>query len=70
MRIVFKATRMLSLLKRICPLITDIKVRRTLSISHEITAFLCDSGMVSCKCQSESDLGKSPKVRNSLHTKN
>ena len=47
-RIVFKANRMLDLLKRTCPLITDIKVRRTLSIPREITAFLCDSGMVPC----------------------
>ena len=33
MRIVLKANRMLGLLKRICPLITDIKVRRTLYLS-------------------------------------
>ena len=33
MRIVFKANRMLGLLKRTCPLMTDIKVRRTLYLS-------------------------------------
>ena len=33
MRIVFKAHRMLGLLKRTCPLMTDIKVRRTLYLS-------------------------------------
>ena len=32
-RIVLKANRMLGLLKRTCPLITDIKVRRTLYLS-------------------------------------
>ena len=33
MRIVLKANRMLGLLKRTCPLMTDIKVRRTLYLS-------------------------------------
>lgn len=33
MRTVLKANRMLGLLKRTCPLITDIKVRRTLYLS-------------------------------------
>ena len=33
MHIVFKADRMLGLLKKTCPLITDVKVRRTLYLS-------------------------------------
>ena len=33
MRIVLKANRMLGLLKRTCPLMTDVKVRRTLYLS-------------------------------------
>ena len=33
MHIVLKTNRMVGLLKRTCPLITDVEVRRTLSLS-------------------------------------
>lgn len=52
--------RMLSLL-RTWPLITDIKVN-TLFVSREVTAPLCDRGMVSYCCQFENDLRKSPEA--------
>ena len=42
-----KANRILSLLNRIYPLITNIKVRRKLSISRKVTPLLCDIGIVS-----------------------
>ena len=41
MHIVLKASRMLFLLKRRCPLITNIKVRWTPNLSLKVTALLC-----------------------------
>ena len=70
MHIVLKANRMLELFNRTCPLMTDIKVRRTLSISREVTAYLCHGSLVSCQCQFENNLRKSPDARHSLDTKN
>ena len=68
--IAHKANRMLGLLKRTCPLITDFKVRWTLYLSlSEVTALLCHRGMVSCKCPIENDPRKSPEACYSLDTK-
>ena len=48
---------MLGLLKRACPLITDVKVRRTLYLSQ-------------VKCQIENDPRESPEACYSLDTQN
>ena len=48
----------------------SLNPENSLPIPREITAFLCDSGMVSCLCQAKNDLGKGPEARNTLDTKN
>ena len=71
MHIALKANRMLGLLKRTCPLITDVKSQAdTLSLSSEVTTLLCYRCVVSRKCQIENDRRKSPEVCNSPDTQN
>ena len=60
MHIALKAN-MLGLLKRTCPLITDVKSQAdTLSLSSEVTTLLCHRCAVSRKSQIENDRRKSP----------
>ena len=74
MHIVLKTNRMLRRLKRTCPLITDVKVRRTLylslDLSSEVTTLLCHRCVVSRKFQIENDPRKSPEACISLDTQN
>ena len=72
MHIVLKTNRMVGLLKRTCPLITDVEVRRTLYLSlvKSQLSYATDQVVVSRKCQIDIDPRKSPEVCNSLDTQN
>ena len=74
MHIVLKTNRMLGRLKGTCPLITDVKVRRTLylslDLSSEVTTLLCHGCVVSRKFQIENDPRKCPEACISLDTQN